>query len=140
METEIVNVQIEGRVTVENDHDHVQLCRPISAHTDGGQMHQTRRCASELNLVTAFEGADALPEILNLDGSSCRTMRDINMSQIKDVDQLAALGLRRLRFALQCRGAFCPSRHLMIVRMISISFCHMQLKLVVWRLDGGWQA
>jgi hypothetical protein len=87
---------------VEKDHDDV---RPVSAHTKGVQMlHQTRRCASELNLGSACEGTDILPEILSFDRSSCRAIRDINMSLIKDVDQLAALGLRRLRFALQCRG------------------------------------
>jgi hypothetical protein len=103
----------EGSEQIEKDHDIVQLCRPVSSQPnsvkiEGGQLlQQTRRCASEKNIVTSCEDADALPEISSFDEPRCSAMRDINMARIKDVDQLAALGLRRLRFALQCRGAYC---------------------------------
>ena len=83
--------------------------RPISAPqltelSDKGteSILEPRRCASQLDLVSKKDGL----QLPNVGRSGPTGIRDINMSKVKDIDQLASLGLLRLRFALQCRGLF----------------------------------
>jgi hypothetical protein len=80
--------------------------RPISAPTSErsdlieGAVHEPRRCASQLDLTAKKDG----PQLPGIFRSGVAGLRDINMSDVKDIDHLTTYGMRRLRFALQCRG------------------------------------
>lgn len=84
--------------------------RPISApNTERSDpvddIHEPRRCVSQLDLTAKKEG-QRLPGIAR----PCFVgLRDINMSNVKDIDHLVTFGANRLRFALRCRGS--PKEH-----------------------------
>ena len=100
-------MQRPNEISEETQFDEMSSPRPISAPqlTEGfdagfDTSHEPQRCASQLDLSSKKD----LPKLPGIGRSCVPLIRDINMSEIKDVDQLIALGLLRLRSALKCRG------------------------------------